>query len=53
MDEFERQSMNLDVADGVMQDSMQNQMALSTPEDEVSNLMQVRLAPCQSFRWQS
>lgn len=35
------QCMNLDVADGVMNDSMNAQMALSTPEDEVSNLMQV------------
>lgn len=36
--------MNLDVADGVMNDTMNNQMALSTPEDEVSNLMQVQRA---------
>ena len=43
MDEFERQCMNLDVASGVMEDSMASQMAISTPEDEVSNLMQVRV----------
>ena len=37
--------MNLDVASGVMEDSMASQMAISTPEDEVSNLMQVRMLP--------
>lgn len=40
MDEFEKQSMNLDVPSDVMNDTMSNQMAMSTPEDEVQGLLQ-------------
>lgn len=39
MDQFERQFENLDIQSGVMEDAMNNQASLSTPEDEVNSLM--------------
>ena len=40
MDQFERQFENLDIQSEFVNDAMNNQASLSTPEDQVSSLMQ-------------
>ncbi|KAK9808978.1 hypothetical protein WJX72_007338 [[Myrmecia] bisecta] len=40
MDQFERQFENLDIQSEFVENAMSNQAAMSTPEDEVTNLMQ-------------
>ena len=39
MDQFEKQFENLDIQSEFVNDAMNNQAAMSTPEDEVNNLM--------------
>lgn len=40
MDQFEKQFENLDIQSEFVNDAMNNQAAMSTPEDEVNTLMQ-------------
>jgi hypothetical protein len=54
MDQFERQFENLDVQSEFVEQAMNNQAVLSTPEDDVNLLMQVRWGDCwalASGRW--